>query len=75
MLYAITSSDILKDMQRLYVQCKQMMEVTDADIDAYREEREQIDKDMIDDDVSGDSLVNRILQIQETIEEAKEKLK
>ena len=62
-------------MQRLYAQCKQMMEVTDADIDAYREQRAQIDKGMTGDDASGDSLVNRFLQIQETIEEAKAKLK
>ena len=52
-----------------------MMEISDEEIDAYREEREQIDKGMIDDDASGDSLVNRFLQIQETIEEAKAKLK
>ena len=73
--HAIVSSGILKDMQRLYVQCKQMMEVSDEDIDAYREQREQIDKGMMGDDASGDSLENRFLQIQETIEEAKAKQK
>ena len=73
--HAIVSSGILKEMQLKYAQCKQMMEVTDADIDAYREQREQIDKSMMDDDASGDSLENRFLQIQETIEEAKAKLK
>ena len=52
----------------------QMMDVSDADIDTYREQRKQIDKRMIGDDASGDSLVNRFLQIQETIEEAKAKL-
>ena len=62
-------------VQCLYAQCKQMMEISDEEIDAYREEREQIDKGMIDDDASGDSLVNRFLQIQETIEEAKAKMK
>ena len=73
--HAIVSSGVLKGMQRLYAQCKQMMEISDEDIDAYREQREQIDKGMMDDDVSGDSLENRFLQIQETIEEAKAKLK
>ena len=73
--HAIVSSGMLKDMQRKYAQCKQMMEISDEDIDAYREQREQIDKGMMDDDVSDDSLENRFLQIQETIEEAKEKLK
>ena len=73
--HAIVSSGMLKDMQLKYAQCKQMMEVTDADIDAYRGQREQIDKDMMGDDASGGSLGNRFLQIQETIEEAKAKLK
>jgi len=73
--HAIVSSGVLKGMQRLYAQCKQMMEISDEDIDAYRDQREQIDKGMMDDDVSGDSLENRFLQIQETIEKAKAKLK
>ena len=73
--HAIVSSGMLKDMQLKYAQCKQMMEVTDADIDTYREQREQIDKGMKDDDASGDSLVNRFIEIQSTIEEAKAKLK
>ena len=72
--HAIVSSGMLKEMQLKYAQCKQMMEVTDADIDAYREQREQIDKSMMDDDASGDSLVNRFLEIQATIKEAKAKL-
>ena len=74
-VYAITSSGILRDMQSLYAQCKQMMEVSDEEIEAYRKQRKQIDKGITDNDASGDSLVNRFLQIQETIEEAKAKLK
>ena len=73
--HSIVSNYLLKDMQRKYAQCKQMMEISDEDIDAYREQRQQIDKGMMDDDASGDSLVNRFLQIQETIEAAKAKLK
>ena len=73
--HAIVSSGMLKEMQRKYAQCKQMMEVTDEDIDAYREQRQQIDKGMKDDDASGDSLENRFIEIQSTIEAAKEKLK
>ena len=73
--HAIVSSGMLKDMQRKYAQCKQMMEVTDADIDAYREQREQIDKSMMDDDSSGDSFDNRFIEIQSDIEAAKAKLK
>ena len=73
--HAVVSSGMLKDMQRKYAQCKQMMEVTDEDIDAYREQREQIDKGMMDDDASGDSLENRFIEIQSAIEAAKAKLK
>ena len=73
--YAIMSSGYLGNMQLLYAQCKQMMEVSDEDIDAYREQREQIDKGMNDEYASSDSLVNRYLQIQATIKEAKAKLK
>ena len=73
--HAVLSCGMLKDMQRKYAQCKQMMEISDEDIDAYREQRQQIDKGMMGDDASGDSLVNRFLQIQGTIEEAKAKLK
>ena len=73
--YAIMSSGYLRDMQGKYAQCKQMMAVSDEDIDAYREQRKQIDKGTIGDDASGDSSVNRFLQIQKTIEEAKAKLK
>ena len=73
--YAVMSSGYLRDMRHLYAQCKQMMEISDEDIDAYREQRQQIDKGTMGDDASDDSLVNRFLQIQGTIEEAKAKLK
>ena len=73
--HAVLSCSMLKDMQRKYAQCKQMMEISDEDIDAYREQRKQIDKSMMDDDAAGDSLVNRFMEIQSTIEEAKAKLK
>ena len=73
--HAVLSCSILKDMQRKYAQCKQMMEISDEDIDAYREQREQIDKGMMDVDASVDSLRNRFLEIQSTIEAAKAKLK
>ena len=73
--HAIMSSGMLKDMRLKYAQCKQMMEVSDEDIDAYREQRQQIDKSMMGDDASGDSLENRFIEIQSTIEAAKAKLK
>ena len=73
--HAIVSSGILKDLQRLYAQCQQMMEVTDEDIEAYRKEREQIDKGMAEGDEAADSLINEIMQLQMIIDESKAKLK
>ena len=73
--HAIVSSGILKDMQLKYAQCKQMMEISDKDIDAYREQREQIDRSMMDDDASDDSLRNRFIEIQSAIEATKARLR
>ena len=73
LLYAIASCGILNVMQHLYAQCKQMMEVSDEEIEAYRKQREQIDKGMSDGDA--DSVINGIMQLQMSIEEAKSKLK
>ena len=75
LVYAITSSGILRDMQSLYAQCKQMMEVSDEEIEAYRKQREQIDKGMSESDEATDSIINEIMQLQMTIDESKAKLK
>ena len=72
--YAMLSRSILKDLQHLYAQCKQMMEVTDEEIETYRKEREQIDKDMSKDDEAPDSITDKILQLQRNIDELKAKL-
>ena len=75
MMYALISNDILKDMHHLYALCKQMMEVSDEEIEAYRKEREQMEKDMTDDNGVSDSVSEEIMQLQNDIEEAKAKLK
>ncbi|MBR5083773.1 MAG: hypothetical protein IKX33_04165 [Prevotella sp.] len=74
-VYAITSSVILRDMQHLYALCKQMMEVSDEEIEAYRKEREQIDKGISESDEATDSIINEIMQLQKNIDESKAKLK
>ena len=61
-------------MQQQYAQCKQMMEVSDEEIDAYREQREQIDEG-ISEEESADSITNEIIQRQMIIDEKKAKLK
>ncbi|MBO4849321.1 MAG: hypothetical protein J5529_00305 [Prevotella sp.] len=73
--YALMSNDILKDMRHLFALCKQMMEVTDEEIDAYRKEREQMEKDMADDKGVRDSVYNETIQQQKNINELKSKLK
>jgi hypothetical protein len=73
--YAIVSSGMMKDMKRKYAQCKQMMEVSDEEIEAYRKEREQMEKGMSDEDDTAGSTINDIMQLQKDIEKAMSKLK
>ena len=73
--YALISTGMLKDLQRLYAQCKQMMEVSDEEIEAYRKQRKQIDKGMSESDEQTDSFINEIMQLQEKIDKSKAKLK
>ena len=73
MLYAVQSSIAVSQMQRQFAQCKQMMEVSDEEIDAYREQREQIDKVMSETGEDPDSVINKILQLQRQIDEFKAK--
>ena len=75
LVYAITSSGILRDMQSLYAQSKQMMEVCDEEIEAYRKQRKQIEKSKSEDDEATDSIINKIMQLQMNIDEQKSKLK
>ena len=73
--YALLSCDLLKTLQHLYALCKQMMEVTDEEIETYRTEREQIEKAMSEEDDATGSTINEIIQLQKNIEESKAKLK
>ena len=72
---AMMSNGILTDMQHLYALCKKMMEVSDEEIEAYRKEREQMEKGMSDEDDTAGSTINDIMQLQKDIEEAMSKLK
>ncbi len=72
--YALTSAALTKTMQQKFAQCKQMMEVSDEEIDAYRQQREQIDKGTAEEE-SPDSAINKIIQLHYAIDEAKAKLK
>ena len=73
--HAVVSNGMLKDMQRKYAQCKQMMEISDEEIDAYQKEREKIDKSMSGSGEDNDSIVQVMIQRQMIIQESKAKLK
>ena len=61
-------------MQRQYEQCKEMMEVTDEELDVYRVKRTQLENAISDKEME-EKKTNEILQFQKTIDKAKEKLK
>lgn len=72
--YALVSIGILKAMQHRFALCKQMMEVTDAEIDAYRKERELIEKGVSESDEATDSIFQEIIKLQDAIDVSKSKL-
>ena len=61
-------------MQRQYEQCKEMMEVTDEELDVYRVKRTQLESTISDKEME-EKKTNEILQFQKTIDETKEKQK
>ena len=72
---ALLSNRILKDMKHLYALCKHMMDIADEEVEAYRKEREQIERSMTDEDENSDSLFNEIIEQRRKINELKEQLK
>jgi hypothetical protein len=72
---ALLSYNMLKDLRHLYALCKQMMEVTDEEIDVYQKEREQIEKGLHEEDVVSDSIMNEIMELQRNIDELNVKIK
>ena len=69
------SGYILLNMKNLFSQCKQMMDVTDKEIEVYKKERILMEKKMGDNTVSKESIGKEIMQLQMKIEEAKKKQK
>lgn len=73
--YAISSGGIKRTMQHLFAQCKQMMDVSDEELDAYRKERKQMEEEGVADEQDDRLLyVKKINQLQKDIDSAKEKL-
>jgi hypothetical protein len=73
--YGIASIEILGDMQHLFAECKQMMDVTDKELEAYQKQREQIKKALPEDEKSKDSIKQNIIEFQKKMYEANKQLK
>ncbi|MCR5679095.1 MAG: hypothetical protein K6G08_02645 [Prevotella sp.] len=61
-------------MKQQFAQCKQMMDVTDEELDAYMKERERIEENTSGENETGRSVLNEVSQLQDAINEAKNKL-
>ena len=72
---ALLSHEITTEMQHLFAQCKQMMGVTDEEIESYHKEREQMNEGLSDNNEAMDSAMKEYIQLQEEIDNAKKKLK
>lgn len=69
------SVQFLLDMQGLFAQCKQMMDVTDEQIAAYRKARLKMEESRSDHAASLDSLYKELMQKQEQINAARERMR
>jgi hypothetical protein len=70
--YAILSGGIKRTMQRLFAQCKQMMDVSDEELDAYLKERKQMEEEgMADEQHERILYIEKVNQLQNDIDSAK----
>ena len=60
--YGLVSAEILHDMKHLFAECKQMMDVSDEELEAYREQREQIKKKVPEDEKALEQEKQRIIE-------------
>ncbi len=73
--YAFISNEIKTSMQPLFDQCKQMMDVSDEEIEIYQEERQKIKKEIPVDDEARVKKNQEIIQLLDEIKAAKKKQK
>lgn len=69
--YAMMCNGYLTDMQHLFSQCQQMMNVTDEEIQTYSKERQQMEDDMKETDTASASKQQKLMQLQNEITKAK----
>ena len=72
--YKLASSDVLNCMQRLFAECKQIMDVTNEEIEAYRKEREEIEKSLPGQEEKKDSIMKAFNQQNERMNQAMERI-
>ena len=72
---AMYSNQLMKEMRRLFEQCQQLMDVTDEDIEAYKEKRTQLDNSDSYDASIMDSTIIRLVALQNDIDKASVNLK
>lgn len=69
--YVLLSIGYLTSLKRQYAMCKQIIGVTDEEIEVYRKEREKLEASMSEKDGITDSVINEIIQLQKDIDESK----
>ena len=69
--YVLLSIGYLTSLKHQYAMCKQIIGVTDEEIEVYRKEREKLEASMSEKDGITDSVINEIIQLQKDIDESK----
>ena len=72
--FAMTSNEFFFSMQQLFNQCKQMMDVSDEEIEAYRKEREKIKNSNPIDNEAREKSQQELKRLDNELQAAKEKL-
>ena len=72
---ALIGNEIKSSMQSLFDQCKQMMDVSDKEIETYREERQKIKKEIPIDYNANVKKYQEIMQLHNEIKAIKEEQK
>ena len=73
-VYSWISEEFLTDMQRLFAECKQLMDVTDKDLEKYKKKRESLEPALPQTAEKRDSIINEITSLQQRLLKAKEKI-
>ena len=69
--YAALCSGYMDDMQHLFDQCQQMMDVTDEEIETYCKARQQIEVSMKGADAESSLKMKELMQLQKEIDKAR----